>query len=210
MFCEGARRNLPGLAHTAFVSYNTLVNIEYDLYLEDLTALTNYHSQRAPRERRRRRLVQGFLIVVFLFLLFSAVDSVRTVGGDLSPGWIGASVVPLVCPAILLVLVFSGGVRRWSNNRSVQKTFAGFEAGQPVVHQKFSLVNDTITVGSDSAEMTVTLDDLIDMSRRDDRLFLMSSSEQALVVPGHGFSDPVAFDQFAEMLEGRWKTAAGD
>lgn len=177
------------------------MTIEYDLTIEDMAALTQYHSERSPRENRRRRLVQGLLLVVFILLLFSAVDSIRKQGADLSAGWIAVSSVPLICPTILLVLVFSGGVRRWSTNRSVHKAFPNVEPGGKVAAQRLTVSADEIHVRADAGELALEWDEVADISKTDERIFVFGASEQALVVPRRAFADQTAYDAFYDKLQ---------
>ena len=195
-------RILPQLAVRALFSYNASVTtIAYDLTLEDMEALTLYHSERSPRERRRRRLVQGLIVLVFLFLLYSAFDTIRSQGAGLSAGWIAASSVPLICPTILLVLVFSGGVRRWSNNRSVHKAFAGVEPGGKIATQQVTLAKDGISVRADAGELALAWPEVVDVTKTADHLLIFGTSEQAMAVPRRAFSDPAAFDAFYDEIQ---------
>ena len=190
------------MADTALVSYNASVTIiAYDLTLEDMEALTYYHSQRSPRERRRRRLVQGMIVLVFLFLLYSAFDSIRSQGAGLSAGWIAASSIPLICPTILLVLVFSGGVRRWSNNRSVHKTFAGVEPGGIVATQQVTVSSEAISVRANAGELALAWPEVADVSQTDDHIFVFGTSEQAMTVPRRAFPDQAGFDAFYDEIQ---------
>ncbi|MEZ4768023.1 MAG: YcxB family protein [Caldilineales bacterium] len=177
------------------------MTIEYDLTIEDMVALTQFHSDHSPRETRRRRVVQGLIVVVFLLLLFSAVDSIRQQGAGLSPGWVAASSVPLICPTILLVLVFSTGVRHWSTNRSVHKAFpdrAG-RNGCPCSRLTVSAREDPRSVRR--GEMALEWSEVADVTRTDDRVFVFGTSEQALVVPRRAFADQVAYDAFCDELQ---------
>lgn len=190
------------MADAALFSYNASVTtIAYDLTLEDMEALTLYHSERSPRERRRRRLVQGLIILVFLFLLYSAFDSIQKQGAGLSAGWIAASSVPLICPTILLVLVFSGGVRRWSNRRSVHKAFADVEPGGKIATQQMTLSANGISVRADAGELALVWPEVADVTRTDNHLFVFGTSEQAMAVPRRAFSDQAAFDAFNDEIQ---------
>ena len=179
----------------------------YDLTLEDMEALTHYHSERSPRERRRRRLVQGVIVVVFLFLLYSAFDSFRQQGTDLSPGWIAVASVPLICPTILLVLVFSGGVRRWSARRSVHKTFANVEPGGKITTQRVTVSATGISVQADAGALSLAWDEVADVSVSDSYLFVFGVAEQAMVVPRRAFPDQAAFDEFLSDIKAYRKQA---
>ncbi len=178
-----------------------MTTIAYDLTLEDMEALTYYHSQRSPRERQRRRLVQGLIVLVFLFLLYSAYDSIRSQGAGLSAGWIAVSSVPLICPTILLVLVFSGGVRRWSNNRSVHKAFADVEPGGIIATQQVTVSGEGISVRADVGELALTWPEVVDVSRTDGHLFIFGTSEQAMTVPRRAFPDQAGFDALYNEIE---------
>lgn len=182
------------MAGSALISYNAPVTIQYDLTIEDMEVLTQYHSEHSPRERRRRRIVQGVIVLVFLFLLYTAVDSIRSQGASLSAGWIAMASVPLICPTILLVLVFSGAVRRWSNNRSVQKAFAGVEPGGKIATQEATVSATGISVRAEAGELTLAWPEVADVSKTDSHLFVFGTAEQALVIPRRAFSDQVAFD----------------
>lgn len=177
------------------------MTIAYDLTIEDMVALTQYHSERSPRENRWRRVVQGLILLVFILLLFSAVDSIRKQGADLSTGWIAVSSVPLICPTILLVLVFSAGVRRWSTNRSVHKAFPDVEPGGTIASQTLTVSADEIHVRADAGEMALPWNEVTDVSRTDERIFVFGASEQALVVPRRAFADQAAYDAFYDELQ---------
>ena len=196
-----AGRHFPGLVARPLISYNASVTIEYDLTIEDMVALTQYHSERSPRENRRRRVVQGVIALVFLLLLFSAVDSIRKQGADLSASWIAVSSVPMICPTILLVLVFSTGVRRWSTNRSVHKAFPDVEPGGTIASQKLTVSADEIHVQADAGEMALAWDEVADISKTDERIFVFGASEQALVIPRRAFADQAAYDAFYDELQ---------
>ena len=177
------------------------MTIDYDLTIEDMIALTQYHSERSPRGMRRRRVVQGLLVLVFILLLFSAVDNISKQGADLSAGWIAVSSVPLICPIILLVLVFSAGVLRWSNSRSVHKAFPDVEPGSTIASQQLTVTADEIHVRADGGEMALAWDEVADISRTEERLFVFGTAEQALVVPQRAFADPAAYDAFYDQLQ---------
>lgn len=183
------------------------VTVQYDLTLEDMVALAQYHSDRAPRERRRRRLVQGLIVAVFLFLLYTAIDSIRRQGADLSPGWIAMSGAPLICPAILLVLVFSTGVRRWSNSRSVYKAFGPREPGSVVASQQLTVAEDGIHVRSGAGEIAIGWAEVTDITRSNSHLFVLGAAEQAIVLPRRSFPDATAFDAVVDAATERWVQA---
>ncbi len=60
---------------------------------------------------------------------------------------------------------------------------------------------DEIHVRADGGEMALAWDEVADISRTEERLFVFGTAEQALVVPQRAFADPAAYDAFYDQLQ---------
>lgn len=185
------------------------LTIQYDLFFDDMVALAAYHSERSPSERRRRHAVQAFIVIVFLLLVASGVASVVNSDTRWTPLGLSIAFLPLLCPSILVLLVLTPGVRRWSNKRSVYKAFGEVPPGQPLARQQITLNSRTITVTTRDAEMQADWADVVDISRRGEHAFIFTNTEQTMVVPGRAFPDQAAFEAFMETAKTYRANAAG-
>jgi hypothetical protein len=172
------------------------VTIEHELLVDDMVALAAFHYEHAPAERRRRRLVQGFIVVVFIFLAVSALYSVINSPVEWTPLGVAISFVPLVCPAILLILVFTPALRRWQARRSVFKAFGESDPNAQAGRQRLTITDQSVTVESAVAEMTVAWRDVSDIVDTETHVFLCTYEGQVIVVPRRAFPDQAAFDAF--------------
>ena len=177
------------------------MTIEFDLFLEDMTALANYHNDRSHGERRRRRVVQAVILVVFVLLVASAVGSVRNTEVDWTPLSLGVAFLPVLCPTILLALVFTPAVRHWQTQRAVHKAFKDTGPGETVGRQRLTLSAEALVVKTQVADMTVPWSDIEDISADDTHAFVYTRADQALVIPRRAFSDPAAFEGFLETMQ---------
>lgn len=179
------------------------VTLEYDVFVEDMVALGTYHAEHTPAERRRRYLAQGVILVVFVVLTISSLSSVA--GGRIQIRWTPATVLisflPLLCPTILLFLVFTPFVRRWGIRRAVHRTFGQAEDGAPVGKHRLALDQSGISLATQAAEMRVAWPDIVSVDATATHLFLMDNSGQALVVPRHAFPDQTAFLAFVATVK---------
>jgi uncharacterized integral membrane protein len=183
------------------------LTIEFDLFLDDMTALANYHSDRSHAERRRRLVVQVLILVVFVLLVASAISSARNAQVDWTPFSLGVAFLPVLCPAILLVLVFAPAVRHWQTRRAVHKAFKETAPGETVGRQRLTLTSEALVVKTQVADMTVPWADIEDITTRDAHAFVYTTADQALVIPRRAFPDPATFDGFMETVE-RYRAAS--
>lgn len=184
------------------------MTLEYDVYVEDMVALGAYHAEHAPAERRRRYLAQGIILVIFVVLTAASLASVA--GGNIDIQWTPATAViaflPLLCPTVLLFLVFTPFVRRWGIRRTVQRAFGHAEDGAVVGRHRLVMDGIGITLTTQAAEMQVKWPDMAHVRVTDTHLCLMDDSGQALIVPRHAFADQAAFDAFVASVND-WRTA---
>jgi hypothetical protein len=181
------------------------VILEYDVFVEDMVALGAYHAEHTPSERRRRYLAQGVILITFVVLTISSLSSV--ISGRIEVDWTPATAVisflPLLCPTVLLLLVFTPFVRRWGIRRAVHRTFGQADNGVPVGRHRLSLDQSGIALATQAAEMHVLWADIARVDATETHVFVMDDNGQALVVPRHAFADQDAFQAFVAAVKDR-------
>ncbi|MEA3334811.1 MAG: YcxB family protein [Chloroflexota bacterium] len=177
------------------------ITLEYDVWLDDMVALGSHHSRHSRQEKRRRLLAQGVIVTVFLLLFASALSSIRGAEIVSTPLSLGISFLPLLCPAILMILVFSPAVRSWGAKRSVQKTFGETAGDKPIGHHQLTVTPETVFLKTESASATISWSDVERLESTDSHLFILSDTGQGLVVPAAAFTDQSTFEAFFETTE---------
>ena len=177
-----------------------LVNLEYDLSVDDMIALGTYHSEHSPEEKRRYRLFQGVILAIVVVLLVSTVSSVLAGQTPDTPGGLAIAFLPLLCPGILLFLVFSPAVRRWSVSRAVRRAFAEQDEQGSIGRQRLTVTPQALHLETNVAELNIDWASISDIDATEDHIFVHTVANQAFVVPRTAFPNQATFEAFMDTL----------
>lgn len=179
----------------------SLVTLEYDLSVEDMIALGTFHSEHSPEEKRRYRIFQGVILAIVVVLIISTVSSVLAGQTADTPAGLAIVLLPLLCPGLLLFLVFSPAVRRWSVSRAIRRAFAETSDQSSVGRQRLTVTPEALHLETTVAEVDIGWSEVRAIDATEDHIFIHTEANQAFVVPRTAFPDRMSFDAFIDMLK---------
>lgn len=179
------------------------IALEYPVTLEDMVALSAFHSRHSPQMRRSRRILQGIVVLIVAVTVVSFLSNIVSNSDQIqwSPATVVGLALPLLCPAALIFLAFAPAVRRWETRRAVRRAFPQGEANSTFGTHQLRLAPDGLTLKTNVAELVVAWPDVERLVVTKSHVFIYTGADQALVVPKSAFSQEENLQQFMQYVE---------
>jgi len=176
------------------------MSIEYEITLDDLVALTLYHSETAPGMRRNRVLLLGMGGVLLLFAVATTFSTDWKAALSSPMGFL-LTILPIVLPIGLLYYTLSPGMRSRQAKFMVARTYKDGKG-----HNVFG--KHTLTVSPEGLVETIGATEYRTAWASVERIgvtpeyvFIYTSPIQASVVPRRAFADEAASQEFIRTIQ---------